>query len=161
MPDAESWSKYGFPDHIYFRTMYLPTVGLIKALNERLESVKLETLPVPEYFSTYEGSQYFLGSFDSKIFNHAVYRFVKPDKVSTAQNYYECFWSAEELELAAADEIGENIFTYHPLMPDFPFQWAMQRYNAINLLRYVVTSDPQDWPLFTYTDLNNSFKFKA
>lgn len=163
MPDVENWDECGFPDHIYFRTMYLPTVGLIKALNERLAVFGLDTLPVPEYFSPYEGSQSFLGRFDSKIFNEGLPdRFVNLDKVQTAQDYFGCFWTAEELEMAAAGGVEEDVFQYHPLMPEFPEKWALHRYNMINLLRYVSTSEPEDWPdEFTYEDKNDTFNFKA
>ena len=162
MASDESWEKYGFPDDVTFRSMYLPSVGLIKALNERLEAVGMEPVPVPGYFTPYEGSQSFTGRIDSKIFNELCYRFVNPEKIPSAQYYSACFWRPDELELAAADGVEEDVFHYHPLMPEFPVKWAIARYKAINLLRYVVTSDAKDWPdIFTYEDKNNTFNFKA
>ncbi|MBE6373963.1 MAG: hypothetical protein E7055_18070 [Lentisphaerae bacterium] len=162
MPDTENWEEYGFPDDLFFRPMYRPSIGIIKALNERLEAVNMETLTVPDYFAPYQGSQSFLGSIESKILNELCYEFVNPEKVPSAKYYSACFWDPEALELAAAGGVEENIFRYSPLMPQFPVKWAQFTYNLINLLRYVPTTTPRDWPdKFEYTDLNSTFAFKA
>ena len=158
MPE-ENWSQYGFPDNLYFRWYYTPMIGLVKATNERLAAVDLEEIPVPEYFSEYPN--YFLDGVNNKILD-AGEKFVDPDKISSAHRYEECFWTRNDLLQAAAD--GEEIYYHYqfPFSPDYPVKLAIQMYNAINILRYVPTSDPQDWPdVFTYEDRYNTFNFKA
>lgn len=164
MPDSENWEKYGFPDDIAFMTVYKPMIGLIKALNERLEAVDLSAMAVPEIFSirTYMPISY-LQDIDAYLFQASM-RFVDPDKISSAQGYADCFWDWDDLMLEAADGISEDIVSswppYNPLMTAFPVKFAEQRYKAINLLRYVVTTESYEWPAFSYEDRNNTFNFK-
>lgn len=156
---AENWAQYGFPDNLYFRWYYTPLIGLIKATNERLDAVDLEEIELPEYFSEYPN--YFLDSVTAKIFEAGA-KFVNPDKISSAQSYDQCFWTQVDLSNAAAD--GDQPYYHYQdvFSPDYPVKLAIQRYNAINLLRYVPTSDQEDWPdIFTYEDRYNTFKFKA
>ena len=158
MPDAESWGKYGFPDGLTFRSPYLPGVGLCKALNERLDAVELSRFTVPEYFTPYPGMS-FTESLRSKIGYAAVNGFVNPDNIQSANNYYECFWGSEFFRTAADGEDMDELNNI--LRPEFSIKWAVWMYNAINLLRYVPTTKPINWPRFEYEDLNNTFNFKA
>ena len=162
MPE-ENWGKYGFPDDLYFRWYYTPMIGLIKATNERRAAVDLEEIEIPEYFSQY--TDYFLDVLGNMIFNSfsgAGVKYVNPDKISSAHQYRDCFWTSNELLTAAAE--GGEIY-YHnrwPFSHDYPVKLAIQMYNGINLMRYVPTSDPADWPdVFTYEDRYNTFNFKA
>ena len=161
-PEVENWEQCGFPDDLYFRPYYTPMIGLIKATNERLAAVDLEEIPLPKYFSEY--SYYFLDSLNDIIFGifGIAWKYVNPDKISSAHQYQDCFWTDSELEEAAAED-GEPYYHYQwPFSPDYPVKLAVQMYNAINILRYVPTSDPSDWPdVFTYADRYNTFNFKA
>lgn len=158
MPE-ESWRKYGFPDDLYFRWYYTPMIGLIKATNERRAAVDLEEIEIPKYFSRYEN--YFLTDLGGMAFGTGTW-YVNPDKISSAHQYRDCFWTSGELLTAAAE--GGEIY-YHNrrvFSPDYPVKLAIQMYNGINLMRYVPTSDPADWPdIFTYEDRYNTFNFKA
>ena len=160
MPDIENWEKYGFPDDIFFRSPYLPGVGLVKALNERLEAVNAETIEVPQYFHPYPG-MVFTTNFQGKLLNDAASRFVNPDKISTAERYEDCFWDAMELQQIGLDGEDWNNVT-SPSRPEFSAKWAIWMYKQINILRYVATSSRQEWPdVFTYEDRYSSFNFKA
>lgn len=157
MPDDENWAAYGFPDDLIFRPPYLPWAGLIKAMNERREAVDLEPFPVPEYFSSF-GGMIWESDFGWALSN-AVVRFVNPDKVSSAEHYRDCLWDPADLENAALDgEELENVNS--PLRPLYSAKWAIWTYNKINILRYVPTSEPEDWPTFHYADRYSTFKFK-
>ena len=158
MPE-ENWALYGFPDNLYFRWYYTPMIGLIKATNERLAAVGLEEIPLPKYFSEYPW--YFLDGVNGKILG-AGEKFVNPDKISSAHSYSQCLWTSNDL-LDASAEGGEPYYHYQwPFSPDYPVKLAVQMYKAINILRYVPTSDPRDWPdVFTYADRYNTFNFKA
>lgn len=168
MPDNESWEKYGFPDDIMFRTPYLPWVGLIKALNERLQALNLALMDIPEYFTIYGGMAW--ESNYSAAWSHILTKtdgkgnkmsYVNPAKIASAARYNDCFWTSTELEQEALNgEEKVNVTSF--MRPKFSVKWAVWQYNQTNLLRYVVTSDPDNWPdVFTYTDLNSSFAFKA
>ena len=158
-PEIENWEQCGFPDDLYFRPYDKPMLGLIKATNERLAAVDLEEIPVPEYFSEYP--YYFLDGVNGNILG-AGEKFVNPDKISTASRYEQCFWTRNDLLDAAAEGRGPYYHYQRVFAPDYPVKLAIQMYNAINILRYVPTSDPKDWPdVFTYEDLNDTFNFKA
>ena len=158
-PEIENWKQCGFPDDLYFRPYDKPMIGLIKAINERFAAVGLKEIKLPEYFSEYP--HYFLDDLYNIIFGIA-WKYVSPDKISSAYLYQDCFWTKSELQEAAA-EGGEPYYHYQwPFSPDYPVKLAVQMYNAINILRYVPTSDPKDWPdVFTYEDRYNTFNFKA
>jgi len=159
MPNEENWAAYGFPDHLYFRWYYTPMIGLIKAINERRSAIGLEEIEIPKYFSEYP--YYFLDRLETIII-WLPEHYVNPDKIDHAHSYSGCFWTSNEL-LEAAAEGGEPYFHYqYPFSPDYPVKLAIQMYNSINLLRYVPTSEPKDWPkVFTYEDKYNTFNFKA
>ena len=156
----ENWAGYGYPDHIYFRLMRIPLLGAVNAINERLLAVEMETLDIPDHFAEYPGSQDFIGKLDAVLKNSAA-EYVNPGKVDTARYYYQCFWTYSDLLNAAA--AGGEVYNYFasPFRPSFSKKWAIQFYNAVNLLRYVPTTKQEDWPDFEYTDKNNTFKFKA
>ena len=156
----ESWNDYGYPDDLTLKTAYLPTVALIKALNERRAAVNMEPLIVPDYFSPWPGPQSFLADFDFAL-NATVPHFVNPDAVSSATSYSGCFWWYEDLELAAVGGDPAKVYHRNPLQPEFCLKWALQRYAEINLLRYVATTTESDWPTFNYEDINDTFNFKA
>ena len=158
-PEIENWEQCGFPDDLYFRWYYTPMIGLIKAINERLAAVDLEEIEIPKYFSEYP--HYYLDRLVT-IINGLAEHYVNPDKISSAGLYQDCFWTNSEL-LEAAAEGGEPYYHNRQVFsPDYPVKLAVQMYNAINLLRYVPTSDPEDWPdEFDYEDRNSTFSFKA
>lgn len=167
MPDVENWQGYGFPDDIMFRTPYLPWVGIIKALNERLAAMNQTPMDLPEYFTKYGGmiwasdySNAFGRLFPWSPWGKSLY-YVNPDKISSATRYRDCFWDRGDLEQAALN--GEFLINVTSFMrPKYSVKWAKWQYNQINLLRYVVTSEYDDWPdVFTYIDINSSFNFKA
>lgn len=162
MPDVDNWEAYGFPDDITFRSPYLPWVGIIKALNERIAALNVDyAVEIPEYFTVYGGmaweSDFWMGW--NCIWQNN--RFVNPDKISSAASYRDCFWEYDELSNAALngeDEVNVTSF----MRPLYSVKWAIWQYNQINLLRYLPTSPYEDWPdVFTYTDINSSFNFKA
>ena len=164
MTEANSWEDCGFPD-IYFRTGYLPWLGLVKALYERRSAVGLQTyIPrVPEYFCRIDIKMiYHCWDFDRAL--PAGY-FINPDKIPSASSPSDCFWTEDSLLLAAAGGVQDDVVTTNSMrwffLPEFPVKWAIQRYNAINLLRYVPTEYIPQWPYFAYEDLNNTFNFKA
>lgn len=158
MPNEENWAAYGFPDHLYFRWYYTPMIGLIKAINERLAAVDLEEIEIPKYFSEYP--YYYLDSLVTNI-NGLAEHYVNPDKIDHAHSYSDCFWTSYELQEAAAEDEDPYYHYQRPFYPDYPVKLAVQMYNAINLLRYVPTSEPKDWPkVFTYEDKNDTFNFK-
>ena len=160
MPDVDNWEAYGFPDDLTFRTPYIPWVGLIKALNERIEARNGTPMDIPEYFTEY-GGMYWESSY-WEAWNQVYWvSYVNPDKISSAEKYSDCFWTPEELGQAALDGEDEvNVTSF--MRPRYSVKWAIWQYNQINLLRYVPTSDPDDWPdEFTYQDINDTFNFKA
>ena len=164
MSESESWEKYGFPDPT-LRTGYLPYCGLVKAFAERVAaSGGSGSYDLPEYFYPTNNSRELFAVFERGMSGRCGY-FVNPDKIPDADNYDQCFWNYEDLTLAAAGGIQEDVFSAYynvnRLAPDFPVKWARQRYNAINLLRYIPTSSALDWPTFTYEDCNDTFNFKA
>ena len=160
IPDVENWEEYGFPDDLTFRSRYLPWVGIIKALNERRQAVDLEPFPVPEYFSTF-GGMIWESDFNDAL-GEVIPYYVYPDAIASADQYSDCFWGENYQEFREIALVGEDIENVTSFMrPHFSVKWAIYTYNRINLLRYVPTSDPEDWPVFTYTDLNGSFNFKA
>ena len=166
MPEPESWSKYGFPDDIFFRTVYTPMDGLIKALNERLNAIDSDPYPIPQILDSRGWDFLNLHDFDDRLLNFTAPKFVNPDKITTAGRYSDCFWSWGDITRAVESETGEEWIrtsvSYNIMTTDYPVKWAVQRYNAINILRYVPTSDPNDWPsVFTYADRYNTFNFKA
>ena len=165
--DPNSWQDCGFPN-IHFRTAYLPWVGLVKALNERLAIVQAQQREVPGYFTRQIVKMlYYCDEFDRFGLQSAVggnRLFVNPDKIPSATSVYDCYWTYSDLLLAAAGGVEGDIVTtniHHLLMPEFPVKWAIQRYNAINLLRYVRTKTLSKWPYVEYEDRNNTYNFKA
>ena len=168
MSDAESWEKYGFPDP-RFHQGYLPYVGLCKAYTERAKAVNEHAgeYPYPDYFTRINpgnNTYYFFNNFDQSLYGFCR-NFVNPDKITGASSYSQCFWTFEDLLLAAAGGVeSEILWTFYdvnPLMVQFPAKWAIQRHNAINLLRYVPTKYLTEWPFVEYEDRNDTFNFKA
>jgi hypothetical protein len=164
MPEVENWAKYGFPDDIIFRTSYLPAVGLCKAFNERLNAegfqrpntFKPPAVEIPEYFTPYQGMGFTMSIDVGQV---ALCKYIDPGKISTAQNYRDCFWDvADLLQAAAGDEDISELNNIN--RPEFSAKWAIWMYNAINLLRYVPTTSWMDWPAFSYADRYDTFNFK-
>ena len=169
--EPNSWEDCGFPN-IHFRTAYLPWVGLVKALNERVRTAPYLQLPVPGYFTPIPEKMFLTCyRFDNEGLIWAVsqfnnQRFINPDKIQPPDpSLNDCLWTLPDLLLAAAGGIEEDIVTSNDpadiLMPEFPVKWAIQRYNAINLLRYVYTGHSSVFPYFTYEDINDTYNFKA
>ena len=160
----ESWEQYGFPNP-YFQLGYLPLVGLYKAMRERAKAFNYlpYVSPVPDYFVSVNDS--FLSNLDSSLYTLLYYKFVNPDKIPGASFESKCYWTWDDLSLAAAGGVKADIFPmfYYtdPLITQFPVKWAVQRYKAINLLRYVRTKSLPEWPFMEYKDLNDTFDFKA
>lgn len=160
----EGWSDYGYPDHIAFRTVYLPYVGMLKAINERRAAVDFEPVAVPEYFSkisTVAVSE--VGNLEYAL-SAACYEFVNPDKIQAGKSWRTYFWTLEELLESVVDSPAD-IVSFYPdarykaFTPAWPVKWAIQRYNAVNKLRYVATVR-EDYPRFEYEDKYNTFNFK-
>lgn len=169
---TDSWQNYGFPN-ISFRTAYLPWVGLVKALNERLDAATGTAhggrMPVPGYFTprSFEMIHY-CDYFDNSFLQYAVMggrKFVNPDKIPSATSASDCYWTFSDLLLAAAGKSEGDVVTPYDakdmLMPDIPVKWASQRYNAINLLRYAFCNFLDEWPYVEYEDINDTYNFKA
>lgn len=166
---TDSWQNYGFPN-ISFRTVYLPWVGLVKALNERLDAaMAYRRMTVPGYFTprSFEMIHY-CDDFDNSYLRYAVIegrKFVNPDKIPSATSASDCYWTFSDLLLAAAGKSeGDVVIPYDTkdmLIPDIPVKWAFQRYNAINLLRYAAGDTMDEWPYVKYVDINDTYNFKA
>ena len=109
---------------------------------------------------------FYCNSFDEKLIPMTLSSvFVNPDKIPSASSWMDCFWDFSDLILAAAGGVEEDtIFSFDSsdwLYPEFSVKWALQRYNAINLLRYVVTEIIYVPPYVEYEDINDTFQFKA
>ena len=171
----DSWEKYGFPDPTFFPP-YKPYAGLIKAYNERCSVCGRYPYSVPVFFSKIVGVEYetslpstvsyILGNFFDDNLRYLAPYFVNPDKVPAADTIQKCMWTWDDLLLAGADGIKNNIicwigdYSLSSCVPLWPVKWIIQRYKMINLLRYhpTVWRDPPD---FRYEDKNNTFNFKA
>ena len=175
----DSWEKYGFPNPNLWAP-YKPFVGLIKAHNERCRVGGAEYV-IPDFFSKIilnendrlrelpQAVRGRLGTLDQYILAQAP-SFVNPAKIPTASSIGECFWTTDDLLLAGADGVEDDIICfadgyYFPssfsFVPLWPVKWAIQRYKQINLLRYQWTHFLDQWPFVEYKDLNNTFNFKA
>lgn len=145
---AENWQAYGFPDGITFRTAFVPFIGLVKALNERLKAVGKTEITVPDLFTTIgESALSILRNFDV-AFESAVHRnFINEAKTTVLNEnttYSSMYWTWEDLLIAGADGVQNNVILlganeYQKLTPEWSVKWAMQRYKMLNLLRYVET----------------------
>ena len=171
LTDPNSWEDCGFPN-INFRMGYLPWVGLAKAVNERLAAAEKWGIrqTVPGYFTRRSVDMiYYCIDFDRFALPHTVYAadrpFINPDKIPSATNWEDCKWTYSDLLLAAAGGVEADIVTadnrHDMLLPEFPVKWALQRYNAINLLRYSMTTYHPKWPYVEYKDINDTYNFKA
>ena len=172
----ETWNDYGFPDDLAFRTFALPFTGLCKALNERAEAVTtaskgqitIEPMPIPDYFTPFPsqgGTVYANGCIDFDFSLKTICEWmVNPDKIQPDKSWKTYLWTLEELLLSVVDDPSELIVAdigyYHPFVPGLSVKWAVQRYNAINVLRYAATK-LEDYPDFEYEDFYNTFNFKA
>ena len=163
----DSWEKYGFPDPT-FRPIHKPYEGLIKAYNERYSVCRYPSpITVPAYFSVIttdrlvlpSTAQYILSLFDDHIR-------LLTEKVPAAETLRDCMWTWNELMLAGADGIEDDIiwaeksYNFISGIPTWPVRWIIQRYTMLNLLRYYPTvwTNPPD---FRYEDKNDTFNFKA
>ena len=165
--DPQSWEEGGIPDHLKFRRAVTAHLCFIRALNER----RIACIGSP--YSDIDRYQFFFPNQLSpftfvliwtilrNIGDFAPY-FVKPDKIASAANYEDCFWTFDEIR----HEVGDDLWPasesdWKPFLPEWPLKYVEPMYNAINLLRYVPTTKKGDWPDFEYEDKNDTFKFKA
>ena len=170
-PDPQSWEDGGIPDDVMFRRFAIPYLCFARALDERLFAA------TGRHYVDIDRIKYFypigmygpmrtillLLSILGDIADLALC-FVKPDKISTAEKYEDCFWTFDEIrhEVGAEDLWPDDESRLKPFLPDWPIKYVEPMYNAINLLRYLPTTKTEDWPdEFAYEDKNDTFKFKA
>ena len=167
--DPQSWEDGGIPDNVFFHRFAIPYLCFTRALDERLFAATgshYVDIDRYKYFYPIYGypvrSILIVLSIPNNLAEIAPY-FVKPDKISTAENYEDCFWTLDEIR----HEVGEDLWpesesSLMPFLPDWPIQYVKPLYNAINLLRYLPTTKKDDWPdEFDYEDKNDTFNFKA
>ena len=151
----ENWQKYHFPDPT-FCTPYLPFLGLVKALNERITAeVPPEAggpMDEPEKFTDMnllysDNAHYTLRLFDENLASTAGYyvNTAKYDNLDANSRTDDLLWTWEELTQAAGGGEWLDTFSDYKLTPDFPAKWAKQRYNAVNLLRYGIIDYKFEW----------------
>lgn len=169
-PDPQSWADGGIPDNVKFHQFAIPYLCFTRALDERLfAATKSHYVDIDRFKYFYpigmDGPMQtilIVLSILDNLGELAPY-FVKPDKISTAENYEDCFWTREEIR----HEVGEDLWpasesSLNAFLPDWPVRYIKPSYEAINLLRYLPTTRKEDWPdEFDYEDKNDTFKFKA
>ena len=147
----ESWEKYGFPDP-HLATPYYPFVGLVKALNERLELIGGEPFDLvdSEFFQPYATIPLgLLNSLDSTIMVTGE-QFINPDRFDLLDDTLPADnmrYTRKDLLLLGAEGIEENIISpslswgFTHLAPNWSAEWAIQRYRIINAMRYKRITD--------------------
>lgn len=140
--DNESWEQFGFPDPTLYPA-YLPFVGIAKALNERISAIggidPHGPVVIPDVFDPSRALSSMM-DVDQKL-NIVCRSYIRPDKFPQIDYPGDLFWKPDELYLAAADGISENVIytdVNKRSMLNFlyPVEWLKQRYKMINLLRY-------------------------
>lgn len=168
-PDPQKWEDGGIPDNVMFRRFAIPYLCFARALDERLYAATrghYSDIGRYNYFFSIDYGTSLSMRWILTIPNHicdVAENFVNPNKIATAIHYSDCFWTFEEMR----QEIGEDLYPasesdIKPFLPDWPIKYVKPMYNAINLLRYLPTTEEKDWPdEFDYKDKNDTFKFKA